>query len=135
MGELLRHLTPLVQQGNLVEQLEDVIDDKTTNEVSVCQATAVAITSLISQSMQHKTCQAEANTHLISYLAWESTPSLAGGNLSGVCYDQLPDCHAAVTLMRHCCRHRRGARTMQACAGKLTLVRFHCRLHSPCTHC
>ena len=31
--QLLRHLTPLVQQGNLVEQLEDVIDDKTTNEV------------------------------------------------------------------------------------------------------
>ena len=35
VAQLLQHLTPLVQQGNLVEQLEDVIDDKTTNEVSV----------------------------------------------------------------------------------------------------
>ena len=36
MSQLLRHLEPLVQQGNLVEQLEDVIEDKTANEVS-CQ--------------------------------------------------------------------------------------------------
>ena len=34
VAQLLRHLTPLVQQGNLVEQLEDLIDDKYTNEVS-----------------------------------------------------------------------------------------------------
>lgn len=34
VAQLLRHLTPLVQQGNLVEQLGDVIDDKYSNEVS-----------------------------------------------------------------------------------------------------
>ena len=33
MTQLLQHLTALVQQGNLVEQLEDVVDDKITNEV------------------------------------------------------------------------------------------------------
>lgn len=37
VAQLLCHLTPLVQQGNLVEQLEDVIDDKTKNEVSSCR--------------------------------------------------------------------------------------------------
>lgn len=34
VAQLLRNLTPLVQQGNLREQLEDVIEDKYTNEVS-----------------------------------------------------------------------------------------------------
>ena len=34
VSEVLLYLTPLVQQGNLVEQLEDVIDDKFSNEVS-----------------------------------------------------------------------------------------------------
>ena len=50
VAQLLRHLTPLVQQGNLVEQLEDVIDDKYTNEVS-CRK------QLIQQLQAHTVCQ------------------------------------------------------------------------------
>jgi len=50
VAQLLRHLTPLVQQGNLVEQLEDVIDDKYTNEVS-CHK------QLIQHLQAHPICQ------------------------------------------------------------------------------
>ena len=31
--QLLRHLTPLVQQGNLLEQVEDLVEDRTGTEV------------------------------------------------------------------------------------------------------
>lgn len=40
VAQLLQHLSPLVQHGNLVEQLEDVIDDKTANEVVLLAAFA-----------------------------------------------------------------------------------------------
>lgn len=32
--QLLRHLTPLVQQGNLLEQMEDLVEDRFGNEVT-----------------------------------------------------------------------------------------------------
>ena len=77
MTQLLRHLTPLVQQGNLVEQLEDVIDDKIRNEVSMCQSITVASISLTCSSLECKASQAQANNQLISNLARESILSLA----------------------------------------------------------
>ena len=35
VAQLLRCLTPLVQQGNLLEQIEDLEQDKLNNEVSL----------------------------------------------------------------------------------------------------
>ena len=47
VAQLLRYLTPLVQQGNLVEQLEDVVDDKFGNEVSVKTSFVIMLVAAI----------------------------------------------------------------------------------------
>ena len=44
--QLLRHLTPLVQQGNLLEQMEDLIDDRFGNEVTLRLHALIAFVKL-----------------------------------------------------------------------------------------
>ena len=57
VAQLLRNLTPLVQQGNLREQLEDVIDDKYTNEVSSHKQLLLQLYIFTSCSRHHKALQ------------------------------------------------------------------------------
>ena len=134
MAQLLGHLTPLVQQGNLVEQLEDVIEDKTTNEVGMYHIMVPASTSLTRSSLQYKAAQAQADTQLIGSLAWESSPSFRMQQM-WECECVIVSCLIGSDASEALLHRQAQGLCSTGLFWQVEPGQLHCRLYAPCTDC